>query len=84
VRPIPGRTVTLAEIGPEDACYGQREKYVGRTGDVIEAGSYDGWLRGTFRFDEPLFDGDDRIYAFLQFRVEPADGSRLRPIPASS
>jgi hypothetical protein len=69
--PIPvGETVKLIEIGPQDACYGQKSKYVGHTGVVIEAGQQDGWLRGTFRFDTGLFDGDTGIYSFLQFRVD--------------
>lgn len=67
-----GRTVTLVAIGPQDACYGQRSKYLGRSGVVIEAERRDDWLRGTFCFDAPLFPGDDRIYSFLQFRVEPS------------
>jgi len=29
-----------------------------------------GWLRGKFRFDSPLFPDDDGVYDFLQFRVE--------------
>jgi hypothetical protein len=68
-----GETVKLIEIGPQDACYHQQSKYVDRTGTVIEAQEQDGWLRGTFRFDEPLFAGDNRLYSFLQFRVGPRD-----------
>ena len=59
-----GRTVKLIEIGPQDACYGQRAKYLGHTGIVIEAEQQDGWLRGTFRFDTPLFHGDNGILFF--------------------
>ncbi len=72
-------TVTMVEIGPQDACYGQQSKYVGRTGVVIEAEQQDDWLRGTFRFDTPLFDGDDGIYKFLQFRVKSGTELRKRP-----
>lgn len=67
---ISGRAGTLIAIGPDDACYSQRSKYLGHAGAVIEGEESDGWLRGTFRFDMPLFDGDDGIYKFLQFRVE--------------
>jgi hypothetical protein len=66
---IVGRPVTLIAIGPQDACYGQRSKYLGRAGIVIEAEERDDWLRGTFRFDVPLFPGDNRIYSFLRFLV---------------
>ena len=69
-------TVIMDEIGPLDACYPQQSKYVGRTGVVIEAEQQDGWLRGTFRYDTPLFYGDNGIYKFLQFRVKP--GTELR------
>src|SRR5262249_17456444 len=62
---MPGRAVMLSEIGPQDACFVQHEKYEGRAGVVVEADERDGWLRGTFRFDKPLFDGDNRIYSFL-------------------
>jgi hypothetical protein len=68
-----GETVQLVEIGPQDACYPQQSKYVDRAGTVIEAQQQDGWLRGTFRFDGPLFPGDNRLYSFLQFRVGPGD-----------
>ncbi len=67
-----GEDVTIVEIGPRDACYAQQSKYVGRTGVLIEAEERDGWLTGTIRFDTPLFKDDNRIYEFLQFRVEPA------------
>jgi hypothetical protein len=65
-----GRSHTLTEIGPDDACYNQRAKYVGHSGTVIEAEEQNGWLRGTFRFDAPLIDGDNRVYSFLQFQVD--------------
>lgn len=65
------RTMKLIAIGPQDACYTQRSKYQGQVGTVIEAEQWDGWLRGTVRFDKPLFDGDNRVYSFLQFQVEP-------------
>ena len=64
-----GKAVTFAEIGPQDACYHQRDKYLNRRGVIIEAQQVRNWLRGTFRFDDPLFPGDDRMYSFLQFRV---------------
>jgi hypothetical protein len=66
-----GKAVTFAEIGPQDACYHQRDKYLGRSGVIIEAQQVKKWLRGTFRFNDPLFPGDDRMYSFLQFRVTP-------------
>jgi hypothetical protein len=66
-----GRTMKLIAIGPQDACYAQRSKYQGHAGTVIEAEQWDGWLRGTFCFDKPLFEGDNRVYSFLQFQVEP-------------
>jgi len=66
-----GRKMKLIAIGPQDACYAQRSKYQGQAGTVIEAEQWDDWLRGTFRFDKPLFDGDNRVYSFLQFQVEP-------------
>ena len=69
---IVGRAMTLTAIGPQDACYGQRSKYLDRTGVVVEAEEQDGWLRGTFRFNAPLFPGDNGLYSFLQFRVEPS------------
>lgn len=68
---ILGTAVKFISIGPQDACYVQRSKYQGNVGVVIEAEERDGWLRGTFRFDKPLFDGDNRVYSFLQFQVEP-------------
>ena len=67
---LAGTPLTLTEMGPDDACYNQRAKYVGHSGTLIEAEERNGWLRGTFRFDDPLFNGDNRIYSFLQFRVE--------------
>jgi Domain of unknown function (DUF4062) len=70
------RAVTLVAIGPQDACYVQRSKYLGHAGVVIEAEERDGWLRGTFRFDKPLFDGDSQMYSFLQFQVEPSNRRR--------
>ena len=66
-----GRAMKLIAIGPQDACYAQRSKYQGQVGTVIEAEQWDGWLTGTFRFDKPLFEGDNRVYSFLQFQVEP-------------
>ena len=71
-----GPTVKLIEIGPQDACYDQRSKYLGHTGVVMEAAEQGEWLNGTFRFDTPLFQGDDGIYSFLQFRVGPTESSR--------
>lgn len=71
-----GHNVKLIEIGPEDACYGQRSKYIGHTGILMEAEQQGDWLSGTIRFDTPLFSGDDGVYSFLQFRVEPTDSSR--------
>lgn len=65
------QAVKLTAIGPQDACYGQRSKYEGHVGVVIEAEERDGWLGGTFRFDEPLFEGDNGVYTFFQFQVEP-------------
>lgn len=71
VVPVPiGQQVKLTEIGPLDACYNHQSPYVGRTGVVIEGEQQKGWLRGTFRFDAPLFAGDDGVYNFLQFRVD--------------
>jgi hypothetical protein len=67
------KKVMLTAIGPQDACYRQQGKYIGRTGRVIEANKQDGWFRGTFFFGEPLFPGDSRLYSFLQFQVEPTD-----------
>ena len=64
-----GTKVRLIEIGKEDACYDHRDKYLNRTGVLIEAEVEDGWLRGTVRFDTPLFEGDNGIYSFLQFHV---------------
>ncbi len=66
------KKVTLMEIGPRDACYGQQDKYVGHPGHIIEASKQDGWFRGTFRFIEPLFPGDNRLYSFLQFKIGDA------------
>lgn len=74
-----GKAVTIAEIGPHDACYGHREDYLNKSGVIIEAQEAANWLRGTFRFDEPLFPDDDRIYSFLQFRViQPNEASTTR------
>ena len=68
-----GLTVKLIEIGPEDACFGQRSKYIGHTGILMEAVQQGHWLSGTIRFDAPLFVDDDGVYSFFQFRVEPTD-----------
>lgn len=75
-----GRAVTIGDIGPQDACYHQREKYIKRQGVIIEAQQMKDWLRGTFRFDEPLFPGDDRMYSFLQFQVVASDSSQAWPV----
>jgi hypothetical protein len=77
-----GHHVTLTEIGPEDACYGQRSKYIGHTGILMEAEQQEDWLSGTIRFEAPLFSGDDGVYSFLQIRVEPTDSSWGTPSKA--
>ncbi len=68
-RSFSSEMVILTAIGPDDACYPHQEKYLNRSGNVIEAAQQDGWLSGTFRFDGPLFPGDNRVYSFLQFQV---------------
>lgn len=76
-QPVPiGKRVTVVNIGERDACYHRRDKYIGQTGNVLEAQRVGVWLRGTFRFDAPLFDGDDGRYTFLQFQVAETDGER--------
>jgi hypothetical protein len=70
-QPVPlGKKVNIVAIGEKDACYHRRDKYIGRTGIVLEAQRLGPWLRGTFEFERPLFDGDDGRYTFLQFQVE--------------
>lgn len=72
-QPVPiGVTVRISDIGERDACFHRRDKYIGRTGVVLEAQRVGQWLRGTFRFDTPLFDGDDGRYMFLQLQVAEA------------
>ena len=74
-QPVPiGQRVKITNIGEKDACYHRRDKYIGRTGVVLEAQQVGAWLRGTFRFDKPLFDGDDGRYIFLQFQAAETDG----------
>lgn len=73
-QPVPiGKRFKIADIGERDACYHRRDKYIGRTGVVLEAQRLGQWLRGTFRFDTPLFEGDDGRYIFLQFQVAETD-----------
>lgn len=69
-QPVPiGTRVRISDIGEKDACYHRRDKYIGKTGVVLEAQRLGQWLRGTLRFDMPLFDDDDGRYTFLQFQV---------------
>ena len=78
-QPIPIDTrVKIVDIGEKDACYHRRDKYLERTGVVLEAQRVGQWLRGTFRFDTPLFDGDDGRYTFLQFQVAEVEGAESR------
>ena len=75
--PIPlGAAVTISGIGPQDACYHQRDKYIGRAGVILEGQAQGRWLMGTFCFDVPLFEGDDRRYEFLQFQIESTKSKR--------
>lgn len=74
-QPVPiGKRVKITGIGERDACHARREKYIGKSGVVLEARRLGPWLRGTFQFDEPLIDGDDGRYAFLEFQVAEANG----------
>ena len=76
-QPVPiGKSVKISDIGEKDACYHRRDKYIGRTGVVLEAQRLGQWFRGAFRFDTPLFDGDDGRYTFLQFQVAEMEGER--------
>ena len=69
-QPVPlDKKLKVVSIGERDACFLSRDKYIGKTGVLLEAQQRGEWLRGTFLFDAPLFPGDDRRYNFLQVKV---------------